>query len=544
MARKKKLTRKHIALLTATATLSNLFPYAVLAAETNSSIAESSKGATTNPTPSNENTILTYEELNIEQQTTLGTLKNTYDSTNITANPTQKGTLATKYKETTDRLYVLFTDEFLLLETDTEQLTLNKVSQNQVISDFNSVIKKINDENVKIPEVKPPVKEEPIKTPVEKPKDPIKEPVKEAVKEPVKVEKPNEAVKESAPPKVEAKVENTLPTMTKDNHNQIDSETFIIEENKNIVVKDKSNVDLSDTYTQAASIEQSILETGKLHTTPSRKMFIKQLAKSAVPVAQENGIYPSVMIAQAILESSYGGSGLSRGPNYNLFGMKGSYNGQFVAMKTLEDTGSGMYYQITAKFRKYPSYKESLEDYAKLIQKGIDGNPTIYHGTLVKNTDSFVDSLNVLEGTYATDTRYASKLMNIILSYNLTQFDAPNAMENILKDTVELTDVHEKRTFGSTLDSLTVGGKSTAFMPFSFDGKALNLSYLTNLLDFSPIFFKESKVEEPKDLIVEGQKYLAVAQTDTKQNKKGYLAVNDKVNVTKPDTDVLLTLKQ
>jgi flagellum-specific peptidoglycan hydrolase FlgJ len=33
-----------------------------------------------------------------------------------------------------------------------------------------------------------------------------------------------------------------------------------------------------------------------------------------------------------LLESSYGSSGLASAPNYNLFGVKGSYNGQSVYM--------------------------------------------------------------------------------------------------------------------------------------------------------------------------------------------------------------------
>ena len=51
-------------------------------------------------------------------------------------------------------------------------------------------------------------------------------------------------------------------------------------------------------------------------------------------VANSNDMYASVMIAQALLESSYGSSGLASAPNYNLFGVKGSYNGQSVYMPT------------------------------------------------------------------------------------------------------------------------------------------------------------------------------------------------------------------
>ena len=41
------------------------------------------------------------------------------------------------------------------------------------------------------------------------------------------------------------------------------------------------------------------------------------------------------MMAQAIVESGWGASTLSKAPNYNLFGIKG-YNGQSVYMDTWE----------------------------------------------------------------------------------------------------------------------------------------------------------------------------------------------------------------
>lgn len=75
------------------------------------------------------------------------------------------------------------------------------------------------------------------------------------------------------------------------------------------------------------------------------------------------------MIAQAILESGSGNSSLASEPNYNLFGIKGKYKDQGVTFQTLEQDNVGASFQITSEFRKYPSYKESLEDYAKLIKK-------------------------------------------------------------------------------------------------------------------------------------------------------------------------------
>jgi flagellum-specific peptidoglycan hydrolase FlgJ len=58
----------------------------------------------------------------------------------------------------------------------------------------------------------------------------------------------------------------------------------------------------------------------------TQQAFINQIAPSAKTLASANNLYASVMIAQAIVESGWGSSTLSKAPNYNLFGIKGTYN--------------------------------------------------------------------------------------------------------------------------------------------------------------------------------------------------------------------------
>lgn len=98
--------------------------------------------------------------------------------------------------------------------------------------------------------------------------------------------------------------------------------------------------------------------------------FISQIGESARQLGQENDLYASVMIAQAILESGSGQSGLSSYPHYNLFGIKGSYAGQSAVMQTWEDDGAGNAYTINDAFRSYPSYYESLQDYVAVLKQG------------------------------------------------------------------------------------------------------------------------------------------------------------------------------
>ena len=125
------------------------------------------------------------------------------------------------------------------------------------------------------------------------------------------------------------------------------------------------------------------------------------------------------MIAQAILESGWGQSTLTTQAN-NMFGIKGSYNGQYVEMRTMEDDGNGNLYEIVAKFRKYPSLKESFEDNAHVLKRLFFTRRLFLQWGLKSNTSSYRDATQWLQGRYATDTTYAGKLNNLIETYNLT----------------------------------------------------------------------------------------------------------------------------
>ncbi|MPQ21285.1 glucosaminidase domain-containing protein [Carnobacterium divergens] len=197
----------------------------------------------------------------------------------------------------------------------------------------------------------------------------------------------------------------------------------------------KTEVETTRPFTKEEVINQNIVEVQVPEANrekaekimfvknQSTQEFIDKISESASEIGAEQDLYASVMIAQAILESGSGNSSLSSEPNYNLFGIKGTFESNSVAMLTLEDDGSGNYYQITGQFRKYPSYKESLEDYAKLLKGGTSFNETFYAGTWKSKTTSFHEATQFLTGKYATDTRYAEKLDQLIETYDLTQYD-------------------------------------------------------------------------------------------------------------------------
>ena len=165
------------------------------------------------------------------------------------------------------------------------------------------------------------------------------------------------------------------------------------------------------------------------YTVPSNQVqspaqqFLNKIIPAAQQATEGKDVYTSVMIAQAALESAWGTSALSAEPNHNLFGVKGNYNGQSVNMYTLEDAGAQKYYGIYDNFRKYPSYKESMDDYVDKIINGIKGAPMFYSGAWKSRTNSYQDATRYLTGRYATDTAYYAKLNRIIEQYGLTKYD-------------------------------------------------------------------------------------------------------------------------
>jgi flagellum-specific peptidoglycan hydrolase FlgJ len=148
--------------------------------------------------------------------------------------------------------------------------------------------------------------------------------------------------------------------------------------------------------------------------------FIKAIAPHAQRIQEKYKILASLVIAQACLESNFGISGLAQ-KGKNLFGIKGSYNGQSVTMRTHEFV-RGKKVWIDDSFRKYPSWYESLEDLAKLYINGVSWDRNKYK-PIIGETNYVMACKKVQECGYCTDPNYAAKLINIIEKYDLTKYD-------------------------------------------------------------------------------------------------------------------------
>ncbi|MBU5272424.1 amidase domain-containing protein [Staphylococcus caprae] len=198
----------------------------------------------------------------------------------------------------------------------------------------------------------------------------------------------------------------------------------------------QNNTRSTSLFQQIPQLEDGQVEEDNFNVVDSQdtRQFIKSIAKHAHKIGQKENIYASVMMAQAILESDSGKSTLAQSPNFNLFGVKGNYNGQSVNFNTLEAGTDNQMFNINAGFRKYPNLKSSLQDYADLIKHGIDGNPDIYKPTWKDEALTYKDATSHLSHSYATDPDYAKKLNSIIKHYNLTEFDKKR-MPNLKKYT-------------------------------------------------------------------------------------------------------------
>ena len=146
--------------------------------------------------------------------------------------------------------------------------------------------------------------------------------------------------------------------------------------------------------------------------------FIMQISRGAVEGMRKYGILPSVTMAQAILESGWGKSGLTKASN-NLFGIKagGRWSGPVVPYPTKEYV-NGKYVNVTADFRAYESLDASMEDHGAFLA-GLSRYANII------GVKDFRKVCRLLQDDgYATAPNYANSLIALIEQYDLATYDS------------------------------------------------------------------------------------------------------------------------
>ncbi|WP_060210477.1 glucosaminidase domain-containing protein [Sporosarcina koreensis] len=164
--------------------------------------------------------------------------------------------------------------------------------------------------------------------------------------------------------------------------------------------------------------------------------FIERLAPFAVKHGLANGVLPSLIIAQGILESASGTSVLAHNAN-NLFGIKvGSrWIGETYTKRTAEQDKDGNVHYINAAFRKYPSYEGCVIDLVQKYTHGTGWEPFNRYAAVLNQKDYRKATAALHAAGYATDIEYSAKLNERIEQYGLTKYDREvNGMIKIFID--------------------------------------------------------------------------------------------------------------
>jgi flagellar protein FlgJ len=159
-----------------------------------------------------------------------------------------------------------------------------------------------------------------------------------------------------------------------------------------------------------------------LSATPSRssgdapphvEAFVQRLLPHAQAASASTGIPARFMLGQAALETGWGKAeirGADGQNSHNLFGIKAGANwkGQTVDIVTTEYVNGQPQKQVES-FRAYDSYADSFRDYANLLR----GNAR-YQNVIAQGQDAAGFAQGLQQAGYATDPRYAQKLMSVI----------------------------------------------------------------------------------------------------------------------------------
>ena len=144
--------------------------------------------------------------------------------------------------------------------------------------------------------------------------------------------------------------------------------------------------------------------------------LIGPMAQQAASISASKGytIFPSVLIAQAALESGWGDHAIHN----NLFGIKCHGYERCVSTGTSEHY-NGQVVSIKDDFRIYDSIEESIVDRNEFL---ISNNRYTIAGVFTATTPKGqVEALK--KAGYATDVSYVSKLTSMIDKYNLEEWD-------------------------------------------------------------------------------------------------------------------------
>jgi flagellar protein FlgJ len=172
---------------------------------------------------------------------------------------------------------------------------------------------------------------------------------------------------------------------------------------------------------QQAVRVKAVIGDGPASPFATHDALIQAVGEAARVSRAQTGVPASVTVAQAILESDWGQSLLSREAN-NYFGIKAmgsAGNDGAVWMNTMEFDARGRSYYTLDPFRAYKGLIDSVTDHSQLFLR-----VGLYRSAMqaTDNPDEF--ARRIAAAGYSTDPAYPSKLISLMQKYDLYRFDA------------------------------------------------------------------------------------------------------------------------
>ncbi|CAM3208856.1 glucosaminidase domain-containing protein [Stackebrandtia soli] len=174
------------------------------------------------------------------------------------------------------------------------------------------------------------------------------------------------------------------------------------------------------------AIVAALAVTGTATASASKaeqQRFIEDAGRNVAPSQEKYGVPASVAVAQAILESGWGKSDLASGSR-NLFGMKckdrkpGPIATDCVKLPTSECDKSGCW-KTHAWFRVYDKVEDSFADHGLYLSTNERYAKAFDH---TADADRFI--VEVHRAGYATDPKYADKIIKLMNQYDLYRFNS------------------------------------------------------------------------------------------------------------------------
>ena len=247
--------------------------------------------------------------------------------------------------------------------------------------------------------------------------------------------------------------------------------------------------------------------------------YIKKYCQIAVDEMTRTGVPASITLAQGILESGSGTSQLSIKGN-NHFGIKCHSDWTGGKMYVDDDAKNEcfrMYRNASESFRDHSDFLKNNQRYASLFKL----NPKDYKGW----------ATGLKKAGYATSPTYATRLIEIIENYKLTQYDSgtfvpvavisENTFENTNSSTIDNTTkpsvYYSSNSFELSMTEYSLGtNNNTQYIVLKYD---MDIEVLSRKLGMAPWELRKYN-DLPKDYKVKAGEIIYLKPKRNKAEKK------------------------